>query len=237
MSQTRGKISVKRVVCLANSRKHSGRCIAGKELGSDGRPGAWVRPVSDRPSEEVSEHERRYQDGSDPQILDIIEIPLKNPAPKTYQSENWLLDPDHYWERVGQAKWKDLERLADDPEELWINTSSTYSGLRDRVSEADANELSGSLYLLNVEDLKLRVFAPGAAFNNPKRRVQAGFEHRGMSYQLWVTDPVIERAYLAKSDGDYEIGECFLTVSLGEPHNGDCYKLVAAVTTAERAKQ
>ena len=228
---------MKRIVCLANSRKHSGRCVAGKELRSDGTPGSWLRPVSDRPSEEVSEHERQYKDGSDPQILDIIDIPLKNPAPKTYQSENWVLDPEHYWTRVGQAKWKDLEMLTDDPDVLWLNVSSTYSGLHDRVSERDANELEDSLYLLHVEDLKIRVFAPGAAFDNPKRRVQADFEHRGVHYQLWVTDPVVERKYLAKDDGDYEIGECFLTVSLGEPHKGDCYKLVAAVITPERAKR
>jgi len=237
MSQSQSKIVVKRVVCLANSRKHSGRCVAGKELRSNGDPGSWVRPVSDRPSEEVSEHERQYQDGSDAQILDIIDIPLKNAAAKTYQSENWLLDPDHYWTRVGQAKWKDLERLADEPELLWLNRSSTYSGLHDRVSEPEASELDGSLYLLHVEDLTIRVFAPGAAFDNPKRRVQADFEHRGVRYQLWVTDPIIERTYLAKADGDYEVGECFLTVSLGEPHKGDCYKLVAAVITPERAKR
>lgn len=237
MSQSESKIIVKRVVCLANSRKHSGRCVATKELKASGEAGSWVRPVSDRPSQEVSEHERQYQDGSDPQILDIIKIPLKNRAPKTYQSENWLLDPDHYWERVGRANWKDLEALADDPEELWINTSSTYSGLRDRVSEVGADGLDGSLYLLHIEDLKLRVFAPGAAFDNPKRRVQANFQHRGVSYRLWVTDPVIERAYLARPDGDYQLGECFETVSLGEPHKGDCYKLVAAVITPERAKR
>ena len=31
--------TVKRIVCLANSRKLSGRCIAGKELLQDGRAG------------------------------------------------------------------------------------------------------------------------------------------------------------------------------------------------------
>lgn len=237
MSQPKSQFGVKRVVCLANSRKHSGRCIAGKELRSDGGARSWVRPVSDRPSEEVSERERQYQDGGDPKVLDVIDIPLKSPVPKAYQSENWLLDPDHYWTLVGQAKWKDLELIADNPDVLWLNTSSTYSGLYDRVSETDASGLDRSLYLLHVDKLKIRVFAPGAAFDNPKRRVQADFEHRGVKYQLWVTDPHIEREYLGKADGDYEVGECFLTVSLGEPHNGDCYKLVAAVITPEHAKR
>ena len=82
------------------------------------------------------------------------------------------------------------------------------------------------------------MFAPGAAFGNPKRRVQANFQHRGIRYALWVTDPVIERDYKARADGTYTIGECCLCVSLGEPlqkQNGEScrYKLVAAVIQRE----
>jgi hypothetical protein len=73
------------------------------------------------------------------------------------------------------------------------------------------------------------VFKPGEAFGNPKRRVQGQFRHCETDYQLWVTDPVYERAYLAKTDGNYEIGETLLTISLGEPYNDACYKLIAAI--------
>jgi hypothetical protein len=219
---------IKRIVCLANSRKLSGRCVAGKEWTANGT-GPWVRPVSARLSEEVSEHERQYQDGSDPQVLEIIDMPLQNHHPKSYQSENWLLDPNLYWARVGRVRWQDLTHLADNPGVLWLNNSNSYNGLNDRVSQAEIQQLNSSLYLLHLEKLKLRVFAPGADFNNPKRRVQADFVHGGVNYRSWVTDPLIEREYLAGKDGEYEIGTCFVTVSLGEPYEGYCYKLVAAV--------
>ncbi len=222
----------KRVVCLANSRKLSGRCVAGKEL-SKKELGQWVRPVSERPFQEVSEHERHYQDGSDPRVLDVVDVPIKEHRPKSFQTENWLLDPHLYWVRVGQTRWKDLHALADEPPSLWKNGSSTYSGLNDRVSLADSENLNCSLYLIHLSGITLQVFAPGADFGNPKRRVQAEFSYKGINYRMWVTDPIVEKSYLAKGDGEYKIGECFITVSLGEPHEGYCYKLVATVITPE----
>ena len=48
-------------------------------------------------------------------------------------------------------------------------------------------------------------------------------------YRLRVTDPVYERQYLQQPDGYYPVGECFLTISLGEPFQGYSYKLIAAI--------
>ena len=48
------------------------------------------------------------------------------------------------------------------------------------------------------------------------------------------TDPHYERTYLAKADGEYDLGESCLTVSIGEPYGDFCYKLVAAVIERER---
>lgn len=220
--------TVKRIVCLANSRKLSGRCVAGKEL-SGGRPVGWIRPVSAREHEEVSEYERQYQDGSDPRVLDIMDVPLLEARPTGYQQENWLLDPEHYWVKAGRFAWSDLPRLADPAAPLWVNGQSTYNGYNDKIPLAMAGELKSSLRLLRVDRLTLSVFKPGEAFGNPKRRVQGRFQHDGVEYRLWVTDPGYERTYLLRTDGDYEIGESFLTISLGEAYNDACYKLIAAI--------
>lgn len=220
--------TVKQIVCLANSRKLNGRCLAGKEL-KGGRPLGWIRPVSARENEEISEYERQYRDGSDPRVLDIINLPLLEPRPEGYQQENWLLDPDSYWDKTGSITWSDLQQLTDIIEPLWINGCSTYNGLNDTIPLARAESLVSSLRLIWVDRLTLSVFKPGEAFDNPKRRVQGRFMHDSTRYQLWVTDPRYERRYLAKQDGDYEIGESFLTISLGEPYNNSCYKLIAAI--------
>ncbi len=224
---------VKRLLCLANSRKLNGRCVAGIELAGEQRLG-WVRPVSAREHEEVSEYERQYEDGSDPRVLDVMDVPLLEARPKGYQQENWLLDPDHYWQRVVRAGWGDLVRLADPVAPLWIDGDSTCNGRNDRIQLERAAGLTSSLRALAVARLTLSVFKPGEAFGNPKRRVQARFVHHRSNYWLWVTDPGYEREYLLKADGDYELGECYLTVSLGEAHKGACYKLVAAIV--ERAR-
>jgi hypothetical protein len=219
---------VKRIVCLANSRKLNGRCLAGKEFGGKG-VGTWIRPVGAREHGEVSEYERQYQDGSDPKILDVIDVPLLGHQPKDFQQENWLLDPDYYWEKAGRATWADLSKLADPIGPLWIDGIHTYNGLNDKIPLAQAGSIGSSLRLLHVGGLAVSVFKPGEAFGNPKRRVQGRFKYGGREYHLWVTDPVYERAFLSKPDGDYKLGESFLAVSLGEPHNDACYKLIAAI--------
>ncbi len=225
--------NTKRIVCLANSRKLHGRCIAGREW-KNSQAGEWIRPVSNREHEEVSEYERQYEDGSDPQVLDVIDIPMLKPKPRNYQTENWLLDPDYYWKKAGRLSWFDLRTLLDKAAPLWIDGDSTYNGLNDSIPLTKAASLKNSLRLIHIDRLRLRVFKPGKAFGNNKRRVQGKFIHAGREYALWVTDPGFEREYLQKPDGDYEINECFLTISLGEPYGGKCYKLIAAIIPRDR---
>jgi hypothetical protein len=105
-------VSTKTILCLANSRKLSGRCIAGRETRSDGYAG-WVRPISARVSAEVSEEERRYENGSDPRVLDIIEVPGLAADPHLHQIENWVIDDRRYWDKKGEASWESVAALVE----------------------------------------------------------------------------------------------------------------------------
>lgn len=218
---------IKRIVCLANSRKLGGRCVAGKEI----RSRDWIRPVSDRPHEEVSEVERRYEDGVDPRVLDVIDVPLVRHNPGAHQPENWLLDPQFYWVRMGQMDVRQLPQLVDKPLVLWSSIASeSADGILDRISVAEAVAAQRSLYLIRVEDLDIEVRTPRVG----KRKVKGEFRFGAHSYRLIVTDPVAERNALAQPDGRSNVGPCYLTISLGEPFGGYCYKLIAAVIALDQ---
>ncbi len=223
------QVSTKRIVCLANSRKLGGCCIAGKELLADGSPGPWFRPVSAREHEEVSLPESRCTDGSIPRVLDVIKVPVLGEKRKDYQQENWLLDPKRKWEKESTLPFDRLGQWADETGDLWINGISTYQGLNDQVPDEDAEAFRHSLCLIPVQDLALRVFAPGAGYGDSKKRVNGHFTYNGTEYRLRMTDNEYEYNYLQKPAGVYPIGRCFLTISLGEPYNGFAYKLIAAI--------
>ncbi|MCZ4101941.1 hypothetical protein O3W51_37915 [Streptomyces sp. H39-C1] len=200
----------------------------------DDGSGEWVRPVSARPNREVSDRERQYEDGIDPSVLDIFLVPLLRPQPNDFQTENWLLDHRYYWMNTGRVGWSGLLRLEQRPSALWINGASTYHGNNDRISTEEAIALPDSLKLIRVTNLALQVHIPAAIFGDQRLVLRAHFSYAGHAYILRVTDPEYELQYLAKPQGVYELGESFLTVSLGEPYEGYVYKLVAAII--ERAK-
>ncbi|MDQ7008306.1 MAG: hypothetical protein Q9Q40_13885 [Acidobacteriota bacterium] len=156
---------MKTIVCLANSRKPpSGRCIAGREVTSAGF-GDWIRPVSARPAQEISEEERRYEDGRDPKLLDIITIKMTKPQPNLHQQENHLIDANYYWTWERAVSWQDLQTAVEDPAgPPWLNESSSFHGRNDRVPEDRLGGMSRSLYLIQPSNLKLIVASEGGDF-------------------------------------------------------------------------
>jgi hypothetical protein len=171
----------------------------------------------------------RYGNGGDPGLLDIIEIPFLGPRGKPNQPENWLLDPNSSWRKVGECRYENLGLLADTAGPLWVNGRSTSYNLNDYVLIEEANTFGSSLKLIPVGDLRLSIFTTGVGFQNPKRRVQAIFSFNGIEYRLWVTDSVIEDTYRPLADGTYNFGPCYLAISLADSFRDCCYKVVAGV--------
>jgi len=87
-------MQTKTIVVLANSVKKSGRCLAGKEVsraGDDWKIGGWIRPVGSEAGGEVREYQMRLALGHDPELLEIVEIPVERACPLPDQPENWLI--------------------------------------------------------------------------------------------------------------------------------------------------
>lgn len=215
--------TTRRIVCLANSRKLKGRCIAGKTYEGN-RIGPWIRPVSGRPTEELSLSEQRLEDGTYPAVLDIIDVPLSEARPAGHQKENWLLDERTPWRKTGRLDYTQVDALLDQSEPLWMGSKTTF--WNDYIPLNEARAVADSLRLIRVPSLTISVAWDGL---RQKVRVAGTFDYQGHHYRLFVTDPVVEGRFSDEAFGDYEIGACCLTISLGEPLRDKCYKLIAAV--------
>jgi hypothetical protein len=98
----------KTIICLANSRKHTSHCIAGKEI-TGSKIGQWIRPVSGRESGELSEEDQRFKNGQHPQLLDVVNIVMRAPQQHSYQPENHLIDDGYYWRHVRTATYDEVK--------------------------------------------------------------------------------------------------------------------------------
>lgn len=203
-----------KMVCLANSWKEGGRCIAGIDVAT----GRWVRPVSQIPGGALSVSECSANDGTasrQVQPLDIVDIGSSTPSPEPGQPENYALGRTS-WRVTGQVTAGSLMRFAvDEPQLLY--------GMRDRVADADVQHVQASLALINVEApiFEVRV----RDYRTPQLRVH--FNHHNIDYDLSVTDGQ-DWVNAARNDPDrYSQGNWLFTISLGGSFRGFRYKLVA----------
>lgn len=220
----------KHIVCLANSRKYSGRCVAGKEFVKD-MIGNWIRPVSRQKTGELLEKSIIMQNGKMPELLDIIKISVKEQCPESYQTENYFFD-ENQWIKVGDFPVSKLSDLCDHVEDLWINGYHSHLGINDRIpTELADKTLTSSLLLIRPDTFSIIVDEGSKAL----KKVRGKFSYKNKNYSLTVTDPVIENRYLDKKTDEYVLTEkeIYLTVSIGEPFEGFCYKLIAAVIEPE----
>jgi len=218
------------LICLANSRKPGGRCVAGIRTDN----GEWVRPVSRTHSQGTLRLEviQLTNDG-DPQLLDLIRIDLDQPCPSRFQPENWYAD---------RVPWKLEQRPADNVviASLPLALGPTLLGDTQAATHATAftdAPAPASLTLVRKRATEISWERTVNTGQNP--RVVAHFSLSNQPYALIVTDPLIESrmyswkqaTYQSSALGFGDESDILLTVSMAEPFqlNNRCYKLVAGV--------
>jgi hypothetical protein len=208
-------------VCLANSYKEGGRCIAGIELDDNYEPifdngnPKWVRPVCDT----TLHGEIPTSLVSNVNILDIIEIEaLGYQDLDSYQYENVLFDTKSL-DIIGQYDKSDLNTLYDTRHFIFGNSKKA-------LSEVEINEQNHSLMFIKVTVFKVyeRIYE-----DTLKPQIRMKFIYFGMQYDLPVTDPVFLKRYQSNPDFIKAYSHLDMTLSIGIKHEGWYYKLIAAI--------
>jgi hypothetical protein len=216
------------LTCLANSRKLGGRCVAGVT-----QTGTWIRPVSEFADGTLYSSHYTMDNGVAAAVFDVVRVPVTAPRPEFYQPENWVVPQRGDWTYVRTLSQEEarakLAGLAQTEPQLFGNES-------DRISvQAISSGATITESLAVVRPNSLRWWIGTSLRGN--RQTRALFDLSGTSYSLGITDPAWETHLGGLGEGQHELDavvgdeqrEFFFTVSLGEPFNGDCYKLIAAV--------
>ena len=216
------------IICLANSRKIGGKCVAGLRV--DG--GGWVRPVSANETGTLLPYQCSLEDGMEARTLDLIKIPILRPLPKSHQPENLLIDENVPWRLVNRPAPRNLIHIL---RSHLVSGPCLFGNTYDRVPAIyfSSTPASSSLALIVPENLHLCV----TTNVNDQKQVRAKFNLSGTPYNLVVTDPFWEERLKNLPFGEYPLKDIgiktfdrvLLTISLGEPFNNNCFKLVAAI--------
>ena len=218
-------------VCLATSKKPGGRCIAGKTWGGQNH-GNWIRPVSNRAHDSVSDLERRYANGNYACLLDLTTSTFSGAQNHRYQIENHVICHPPQWSSARRLLFDEIAEFEDRPEQLWDLTHHSRCGVNDRVPPDLLNAQRQTLFLIRPERISVTVSAESADWGDPRLKVRASFTYGGQPYAFKVTDDVAEGHFLRLGSGTHHPqGITYFTVSLGDidPNTGYAYKLVAGI--------
>ena len=218
--------SVRRIICLANSKKEGERCIAGIDIDK----GKWVRPVCDYlyPKDGRVPKSICLVNGKEPELLDILEIPLADTGNNfDFESEN-LSVLKGQWKVVGESKVQDVIQYCDDGAILHNSSKLVYP----RYLQSLPLEKRKTLQLINVVSLSIK----------SRQTSRGGTQWLGTivssSGKKLVDIPITDPVFIRKIESGYQPnGNYLITISLGMPYKPDnwdgdeapCWKLIAGV--------
>lgn len=200
---------------VANSRKMGNRCIAG----IDADTSEWVRPCFGTGEQGVPWSVRQV-DRAEPQLLDIVAIPLGSDGPhRDIQPENRRI-LNGAWKRLGKAT---VNQVARHCQKAGLILHNSDRRIHVSLLRTVPKEEKKSLCLIQANV----AFFTEATYRG-SRRVNARFNLGSNEYCLPVTDYEYERHFPRYGRTE---AECLLTISLGAPYERDscCYKFVAGV--------
>jgi putative nucleic acid modification protein with dual OB domain len=188
------------------------------------RPALSQQAVS---SGEAAAAANGLNDGSKPAILDVIRIDASR-TPEPHQPENWRISGAQ-WQHLGRLKRRQVKPLlqrAANPGPYLLGSPL------DRISYEYLVEHPIQSSLCLTEPVKLLWRIKTNVRGN--RQVRAIFSLAGAEYNLSVSDPAWEDSLSDLGIGSYDNAgagisasqSTFLTVSLTEPFNGNCFKLI-----------
>lgn len=214
-----------RLVCLAKSWKHGGRCVAGVQVEPtdenryrvvrDGEEPRWIRPVTHQEHGAVPESVVRNVC-----LLDIIELPDAEPCPSGYQSENVLYD-----HTAPPSVIRKLPKSGRILENFVTRRGGPLFGNQGKAVHQDRiRDLDYSLLLIQPS----RISFADQESSSGKPQLRAHIIHETVEYDLPVTDPEFVEAF-RKGGVPGEPANTYITISLGLPFNEFHFKLVAGV--------
>jgi len=215
----------KEIILLTKSKKYHNYCIAG----IDSKNGQWIRIISDDGSihNAVEPKDIVYEDGTEAQVLDKIQIECTKGVFNYYQPENYVFDKQYFWEKSGQSLIKDVINLnkSDNDNYIFYNNGKKVS--KELIEDLEISKRY-SLKLIEPAFTKIHVTYWE---DTGKTSVSACFYYNGVSYDfIPITDEKFTSIYLQKRVGTYSLDNVYFVMSLAEVYSdGYHYKLIASV--------
>lgn len=211
-------------ICLANSYKRGGRCVAGIEIvfdangelkpvcNGDGRP-RWIRPIATTTYGEIPNY---VAEGI--KLLSIVKLYNVVPCPNKPHTENV------YYSKLEQCKY-DLSHDISIINHLFDNTHQVLFHNRGRAVSAEMSMgINYSLMLIHAENACAYIDE-----NREKSKNRMSFTYYGADYDFPITDPIFLEEFKKEPERFANIADVYLTISLGLEFEGWHHKLVAGV--------
>ena len=211
-------------ICLANSYKRNGRCIAGVEVtisqdshwkivrNDDGSP-HWIRPIDQHTVYgEILEGEAHYIP-----LLSVVKLSEVVPCPHESHSEDV-----NYMQMTAigmiNSNREVLEQLSDNVHfEVFYTTDLA-------ISPEVYAKGNYSLMMIHPENILFQ-----EDLTKKRARYRMLFSYHGTNYDFSITDPVFYEQIALQPDILTSLTDVYLTLSIGLEYEGRHHKLIAGL--------